>query len=129
MQHLRAGVAIASVDHTAELWGLQEWLRPWVTFTLDSFQQIYGERPVVTSTWRSRNYQASLKGKYAVVADPGESSHEYGFGWDSDVHPRLRSAWIDHRRRIGWNLAKNVAKDPYHSDYPGWQALVGLRAS
>lgn len=103
---------------------------PYVAYSVWVFHQLYPADWIsITSGTRTRAEQIALQGQYPVVADPGDSAHEYGFGWDSDVPDNRMAAWIQIRRAIGWELAKDTRKDPWHSGWPGWRSLVGLRAS
>lgn len=97
-----------------------------------------GERPTITSVWRSRSQQRDLRtlwensgmkpyrvwyqGKWVYPANkPGDSSHEFGLGWDSDVPDNLMPTWIYVRRAIGWTVPTN---DEVHAEYPNWRSLV-----
>lgn len=105
-----------------------------------------GIRPTITSTWRSLEHQAELRelweesgahnGKfyYAPVKafvypanKPGESAHNFGLAFDSDVEDQFFPLWNDTRARLGWQLDPD---DEVHAELPGWRELVkGLRVA
>lgn len=102
----------------------------------------YAGIPVtVTSVWRSSQRQAELRAQYEgclargqrvypgnpdarcryPANKPGDSSHEFGFAWDSDVPDQWMPTWIAMRRYLGWTVPDN---DPVHAEVPGWRAYV-----
>ncbi len=53
---------------------------------------------------------------------PGDSSHNFGLGWDSWApEGNQRDAWIYLRELIGFNVPAN---DHVHAEVPGWRSLV-----
>lgn len=85
-----------------------------------------GIKPTITSGYRSIQKQAELyaareSNPYPVNA-PGESSHNYGLGWDSDVPDQFHPLWRQVREFVGWRVPDN---DVVHAEVPDWRRLVG----
>lgn len=94
----------------------------------------FGIEPTVTSGYRSMEQQLKLRRRYMkCVAEgrfpsspdclfpanrPGDSSHNYGLGWDSTVHPADRADWTLIRTLLGFRVPPN---DWIHAEVPGWR--------
>lgn len=117
--------------------GLQPWLRPYADYAVQWFQLLTGGReyrgrvvggitPTITSVYRSAKKQAELYADRArnpyPVNRPGDSSHQYGLSFDSDVPDRYMPLWIAVRRAVGFTVPSN---DEVHAEYPNWRQLVG----
>lgn len=125
-----------------ELSGLQNWLRPAVELSLSLMQAVSGGtvqsydgaydlrvkggvRPVITSTYRSiaeqqKLYDARASNPYPVNR-PGDSAHNYGLGFDSDVPEAWMPTWIQVRRYLGFRVPDN---DEVHAEVPDWRRLI-----
>lgn len=98
----------------ANLRELEPWLQPYAEWFVRYLAES-GQRPIVTSVYRSREQQAVLYGRYLrgqseyPVAPPGRSWHEYRRAFDLDLvnYELAGRLW----RRMGgrWNPA-----DPIH---------------
>lgn len=103
-----------------------EWALAWADF--------YGVPVTVTSGFRSFQEQATLRRNFErCVATgqmgktsscrfpankPGESSHNFGFSWDSVV-PAWAQAWWTHVRELaGFEVLPN---DIIHAQVPNWR--------
>ena len=95
----------------------------------------------VTSVLRSRERQAELRRQWESCLArgervwpgnpnpacrypanrPGDSSHEYGLGWDSDVEDRYQATWTAIRRAVGWQVPES---DPVHAELPSWRLYL-----
>jgi len=91
----------------------------------------------VTSGFRSwqdqatlrRNYENCLtRGEFGLTArcqfpanKPGDSSHNFGFSWDSVVPPQYQDWWTDVRRMAGFEV---LPGDLIHAQVPNWRAHV-----
>jgi LAS superfamily LD-carboxypeptidase LdcB len=94
-----------------------------------------GIHVTVTSGFRSIERQAELRASYeacqrgdTVGRDcrfpanrPGDSAHNFGLAFDSDVAPAQRAVWTDIRRWVGFAVPDN---DYVHAEYPGWRSLI-----
>lgn len=85
-----------------------------------------GVVPVITSGGRTHAEQVEL---YATkesnpypVAVPGDSSHEYGLGFDSVVPEKWMPLWVAVRRYVGFYVPDN---DLIHANVPNWRSYVG----
>ena len=104
--------------------GLDSRLIPYADAAIADARQA-GLHPRVTSVRRNwaeqtrlwQNYRAGLS--LLPANPPGESSHQYGVGWDSVVLEGEWDDWNDIRARWGWKLYPN---DPVHAEFPGWQS-------
>jgi len=67
--------------------GLQMWLRPYAQYLYDTCNQ-YGQRPRVTSVYRSPAkqrilYERYIRGESSLpAAPPGKSKHQFGLAFD-----------------------------------------------
>ena len=122
--------------------GLHPSLREYADYTL-AIGRWYGLNPVVTSVLRTFGEQAALRENYdACTAQglegtssslragyscrypanrPGESAHNYGLAWDSQVPALDMDLWVKIRRGLGWHVPP---ADLIHAEYPDWQKYV-----
>lgn len=109
------------------------------------YAQSFGLRPIITSVYRSLDFQRRLRANYELclrrgVAGrhvslspglscaypanrPGESAHNFGLAWDSDLPAEQLQLWTEIRRAFGWKVPEG---DLIHAEYPGWRTVVGL---
>lgn len=101
----------------------------------DYFHTLTGIWPTTTSTYRSYEQQEELYENRAQnpypVNKPGDSSHQWGLGWDSWVPERdvvtaygtfpAWSLWTWVRSAYGLRVPTN---DRVHGEYPGWREIV-----
>lgn len=121
-----------------DLSGLQPWLVDYVVYAQNVHQLVSGgewnaarqrvdggTRPVITSTYRSRAEQQELYDNRATnpypVNRPGDSSHEWGLSFDSDVPDAEHPLWRQVREYVGFRVPDN---DPVHGEVPNWRAIV-----
>jgi hypothetical protein len=52
---------------------------------------------------------------------PGDSAHEYGLAWDSDVPDQHQETWTAIRRQVGWHVPEN---DRVHAELPSWRQYL-----
>lgn len=52
---------------------------------------------------------------------PGDSAHNFGLAWDSDVPDNQMWAWTYLRRYAGFHVPDN---DPVHAEVPNWRNYV-----
>lgn len=109
---------------TNSLSGLRSFFRPWARDLVDVASRA-GVLPRVTSTLRSRTYQARLYRDYLAgrnpypVAPPGASAHELGLAFDMVTSPMraltdLGSVWE------GWGgVWGGRFGDEVHFEFPG----------
>lgn len=126
----------------ASLNGLQPWLRPYADYaiqlmrlhsggTVDARGRVTGGVvPTITSGYRSVSKQQELYENRAnnpyPVNRPGDSAHNYGLAFDSDVPDRWMPLWIAVRRAVGFTVPSN---DEVHAEYPNWRSLVPQKRS
>lgn len=109
-----------------QLRGLAAWVRPYAEYAY-RLANYYGIRPVTLSVYRGwseqeRLYRDYLAGKRTFPANaPGDSSHNFGLGWDSWVPPEQQSDWTAIREYIGFRVPSN---DLPHAEVPGWRDLI-----
>jgi hypothetical protein len=102
-------------------------LRPYAEYAHQLAEQ-YGISPVVTSVFRTWEDQTRLRARYEAGKSkypanrPGDSSHNYGFSWDSWVRDSDMPLWVAIRRHVGWQVPEN---DLIHAQLPNWRAYVG----
>lgn len=81
----------------------------------------------VTSGFRSLEEQAELRrrflqGRSRFPANaPGDSAHNFGLAWDSQVPPEFMPWWIALREWIGFCVPSN---DAIHAEVCGWRRFV-----
>lgn len=89
-----------------------------------------GITPTITSGYRSIEKQAQLYADRASnpypVSRPGNSAHNYGMAFDSDVPPKYMPEWIAIRRAVGFTVPAN---DEVHGEVPGWRSIVDYRGT
>jgi len=84
----------------------------------------YGVPVSVTSGYRSweeqqRLYSTYQQGRSRWPANPpGQSSHNFGFAFDSTVDPRYQSWWTMVRELAGFEVLPN---DIIHGQVPNWR--------
>ena len=102
---------------------------------VDAFYALTRKRIVVTSGWRSPEYQAQLYagratnknrfGEKLPVAKPGDSSHNFGLGIDSDIEgeatPAERKLWTTIRKTYNLSVPAN---DWNHCEVYNWRAVA-----
>lgn len=120
------------------LGGLQAWLQPYASMTLDLHQllsggtwDVYGQqirggtRPTITSVYRSVAEQENLYDNRATnpypVNRPGDSAHQWGLAFDSDVPDAQQPLYRQVREYVGWRVPSN---DEVHAEVPSWRDLV-----
>lgn len=112
----------------AKLNGLHPQVRAHALWTI-AVGELYGLRPVVTSGFRSVAKQRELYERFLAgrsrypVARPGNSAHNFGLAWDSDVPDERMADWTAIRRWAGWHVPEN---DEVHAAVPDWRRYVIL---
>lgn len=117
--------------------GLQPWLRPYAEYAVQVMQlnsggvvdargRIQGGiTPTITSGYRSIEKQKELYANRASnpypVNRPGDSAHNFGLAFDSDVPDQWMPLWIAVRRYVGFTVPAN---DEVHAEYPNWRSLL-----
>lgn len=107
--------------------GLQPWLVPYAEYCWAIWQHYYpdGPVPVITSTYRTIQEQQQLYDKRASnpypVNRPGDSAHNWGLAFDSDVPDAYMANWIAVRQYVGFRVPDN---DEVHAEVPNWRALI-----
>lgn len=121
----------------ASLRGLQPQVRAAAQWAIDVATR-YNVPVTVTSTVRPWEEQARLRARWeragrpaqcvqtrtGVVCPanrPGDSAHEWGMAWDSDVPPYARRWWIVVRRAAGFQVFDH---DDVHAEVPNWRRYV-----
>jgi hypothetical protein len=99
----------------------------WAARVVLSWAAYYGIPVRVVSTYRTCFEQAVLYTNWlqrqpgALPANrPGDSSHNYGLGWDSVVDPGWQAAW-NYLRSFYFRVPSN---DQNHAEVPGWRQYV-----
>lgn len=102
----------------------------------------YGLTVTVTSGLRTLQEQTALRQRYErclargeriypgnpnpecryPANRPGDSSHNFGLAWDSDVPDHQQWAWNYLRRYAGFHVPDN---DPVHAEVPNWRNYIG----
>lgn len=106
--------------------GMHDQLRPYAEYAHAIAEEL-GLDPYVTSVKRSWEEQRRLRDRYERGLSrfpanmPGDSSHQYGFSWDSWVPAADMPLWIDIRRWVGWRVPEN---DNIHAELPEWRRYV-----
>lgn len=107
-----------------------EWAIAWANY--------YGVPVTVTSTVRPWEQQQKLRQRWEAAGRPsscvrtptgtvcpanrpGDSAHEHGLAWDSDVPPRFRAWWQEVRRLAGFAVPSH---DEVHAEVPNWRQYV-----
>lgn len=92
------------------------------------YAEYYGIPVTITSGYRSWQEQAALRAKWErgesryPANEPGDSSHNWGLGWDSWVPDQYWPAWHAIRRAIGFTIYPD--RDRVHAEYPEWRTAV-----
>lgn len=124
------------IQGRTRLAGLQPLIRQAAEYAL-AVAEYYGVPVTVTSGFRSwedqqrlrTNYEQCLaSGNYGKTQDckypanrPGDSSHNWGLGFDSWVPAEYQPAWTYIREAIGFRVPPN---DVIHAELPGWRDYV-----
>lgn len=88
----------------------------------------YGVPVTITSGFRTWEEQARLRDRYERGVSkfpanrPGDSSHNWGLGFDSWVPDPYWPAWNYIRQAIGFGIYPDT--DRVHAEYPGWRSVV-----
>lgn len=120
--------------------GLDTQLRPYADLAMQIAQQEGLKEPIVTSVFRSLDFQRKLRENWercvaegAFPSDrsfapgmscrwpankPGDSAHNFGVAWDSWVPPEHMPLWVAIRRYVGWHVPDN---DVIHAELPNWR--------
>jgi len=108
-----------------QLRGLDSRVRPYAEYA-HQIAQYYGITPTITSTYRSWEEQQKLRTKWELGQSrfpanrPGDSSHNYGWAWDSVVPAHQQDLWDQIRRYVGFEVLPN---DRIHGQVPNWRNL------
>lgn len=121
---------------TLALRGMHRDLRSAAEFAMQ-VAALNGIRPTVTSVTRTFTNQARLRrnfercvatGRFPSPPDcrfpanrPGDSSHNYGFAFDTVVPAAQQATWDAIRRWVGWRVPDN---DLIHAELPQWRQFV-----
>ena len=115
--------------------GLDARLRPYAEYA-HAIAAHYGVIPRVASVRRTWSEQQRLYSRYALAVQqgrfpspavpypanaPGDSAHQFGLAWDSQVAPQFQQWWKDVRRWVGFTVYDH---DAPHAELPGWRAVV-----
>jgi len=115
--------------------GMHEELRPYAEYA-HAIADYFGVTARVASVARSWNEQQRLYERYQTAVRrgrfpsaqvpypanaPGDSAHQYGLAWDSQVAPEYRQWWKEVRRWIGFTVYDH---DAPHAELPDWRAVV-----
>jgi hypothetical protein len=115
--------------------GLDARLRPYAEYA-HAIAAYYGITPRVASVRRTWSEQERLHARYVAARAagrfpspavpypanaPGDSAHQFGLAWDSQVTPQYRQWWKDVRRWVGFTVYDH---DAPHAELPGWRAVV-----
>jgi len=57
---------------------------------------------------------------------PGDSAHNFGLAFDSNVSPALMPWWVSIRKWAGFNVPSN---DIIHAEVPNWRSFVDQRTT
>jgi hypothetical protein len=105
------------------LTGVHPEVRFWAEVALDVADRF--DVPVsVTSGFRSLDDQARLRALWEAGLSrfpanrPGDSSHNFGLAFDSQVSPQHQALWDRIRQLVGFELLQN---DEVHAQVPGWR--------
>lgn len=100
----------------AEVKRRAEWALSWADF--------YQVPVTVTSGFRSLEEQARLRRRWEAGLSsfpanrPGDSSHNFGFAWDSTVPSWAQTWWTQVRELAGFEVLPN---DIIHAQVPNWR--------
>jgi len=92
------------------------------------YAESYGIPVTVTSGYRSWEEQERLRNRWLQGQNPypanapGDSSHNWGLGFDSWVPEPYWPAWDYIRSAIGFRIYPD--RDRVHAEYPGWRGVV-----
>lgn len=90
--------------------------------------EYYGIPVTVTSGYRTWEEQERLRQKWLrgenpyPVNAPGDSSHNWGLGFDSWVPEQYWPAWHYIRQAVGFRIYPD--RDRVHAEYPEWRQVV-----
>ncbi len=115
--------------------GMRRELRPYAEYA-HAIANHFGVTARVASVHRSWNAQQLLYNKHVACVKagrypspqcpypanaPGDSAHQFGLAWDSQVDPQYQQWWKEVRRWIGFTVYDH---DAPHAELPGWRAAV-----
>jgi len=116
--------------------GLHRDVRPAAELAMD-IANAYGLTPVITSTFRDWQEQQKLRSNFERCVRrglfpsppnckfpanrPGDSSHNFGLGFDSWVPAPQMAFWAFVRRWVGFRVPTN---DLIHAEVDGWRQFV-----
>ncbi len=115
--------------------GMRAELRPYAEYA-HAIADHFNVTARVASVSRTWNEQQRLYNRYVAARAagsfpsaavpypanaPGDSAHQYGLAWDSQVAPEYRQWWKEVRRWIGFMVYDH---DAPHAELPGWRAVV-----
>jgi len=95
-----------------QLRGMDSRIRPYAEWALE-IANAYGIDPTITSVYRTWENQARLRERYeqglsAFPANkPGDSSHNYGWSFDSVVRADQQPTWDAIRAYVGFEVLPN----------------------
>ena len=110
-----------------KLRGLHPVVREGAQYAID-WAEYYGIPVTVTSGYRSWEEQSRLRARWErgenpyPVNRPGDSSHNWGLGFDSWVREEHWPAWHYIRKAVGFQIYPD--RDRVHAEYPGWRSVV-----
>lgn len=115
--------------------GMHAELRPYAEYA-HAIANHFGVTARVASVTRSWNAQQRLHERYVAARAagrfpspqvpypanaPGDSAHQFGLAWDSQVEPQYRQWWKEVRRWVGFRVYDH---DAPHAELPDWRAVV-----
>ncbi len=115
--------------------GMHAELRPYAEYA-HAIADHFGVTTRVASVARTWNEQQKLYERYQTAVRrgrfpsaqvpypanaPGDSAHQFGMAWDSQVDPQYQQWWNEVRRWIGFKVYDH---DAPHAEYPDWRAVV-----
>jgi len=106
-----------------QLRGMDSRIRPYAEYALD-LATYYGISPTITSVYRSWEEQTRLRTAYErgesrwPANRPGDSSHNYGWAFDSVVPAADQDLWNEIRRYVGFEV---LPGDIIHGQVPNWR--------
>jgi len=115
--------------------GMHAELRPYAEYA-HAIANHFGVSARVASVARSWNQQQRLYERYVAARAtgrfpspevpypanaPGDSAHQFGLAWDSQVAPQYRQWWKGVRRWIGFTVYDH---DAPHAELPDWRAWI-----
>lgn len=122
---MAAAWSVSLADKNVDVAHLHPTVRQYMDAMVDYFKQATGVEPVITSGYRSIEKQQQLYDQRSSnpypVNRPGDSAHNYGLAFDSDVPDKWMPTWIAFRRWVGFTVPDN---DEVHTEVPNWRQYV-----